>query len=188
MKKQFHMNRCTDHDGRKPHHIDAGYNPYPPRTTVQLKGPWHRFYAIGDLERLHSQLESHLQLSRLHGNRNAHGENASESNHCVAAPKLRVTPPPSRRTPHLCGVPRVMRVMRSSTHSFSEFATLISTDRSTPFQANTIVSLSLRHGERVITAEGATQSFGKRAESIPSMSGITIGYTPLHTRVHGFAQ
>lgn len=142
MKKQFHMNRCTDHDGRKPHHIDAGYNPYPPRTTVQLKGPWHRFYAIGDLERLHSQLESHLQLSRLHGNRNAHGENASESNHCVAAPKLRVTPPPSRRTPHLCGVPRVMRVMRSSTHSFSEFATLISTDRSTPFQANTIVSLS----------------------------------------------
>lgn len=58
-----------------------------------------------------------LKFSRLHSNWNTDSKDASQRDGSIAAPQLGVTPPSSRRTPHTCGIARVMSISMPSSMS-----------------------------------------------------------------------
>lgn len=89
------------HENQKHQHIIHRFIPFCGKTSNAKRRPQRKY----------------LQFSRLHGNRNAHCDDASECKDRVATPVLGVTPPPSGRGPYLRGV--IMRAgISSSSHGY----------------------------------------------------------------------
>ena len=114
--KQSSDSSSSTHTRRRKFHSKKPKTPARHSSIHSFAG-WHQMW---DKQNVKQRPErKYLQFSRLHGNRNAHCDDASECKDRVATPVLGVTPPPSGRGPYLRGV--IMSAgISSSSHGYDD--------------------------------------------------------------------